>query len=180
MSTPMQSLGGNMQAARIPVPAGLNLRSVRPEDSGFLEALYRSTRDDLRQINAENSFIEELIRMQHALQMQGNAAHYPNALQLVVERLGERIGRIIVDFGRDEIKILSIAFMSSERGKGNGSGILRGLQQAAADMRVPLVLDVMHGNLKAKQLYLRLGFGVEQSGRIEDRMVWRPGADILR
>ncbi|MDD1619943.1 MAG: GNAT family N-acetyltransferase [Methylococcaceae bacterium] len=169
-----------MQPNAIPVPDDLNLRPVRPDDSDFLEALYSSTRDDLRQINAENGFIEELIRMQHALQMQGNEAHYPNALQLVVEKLGERIGRIIVDFGRDEIKILSIAFMSAERGKGYGSGILRGLQRAASDMRTPLVLDVMRDNLKAKQLYQRLGFSVEHRGPIEERMVWRPGTDFLR
>jgi len=169
-----------MPSNTIPVPDGLNLRPAQPEDSDFLEALYSSTRDDLRQIDAENDFIEELIRMQHALQMQGNAAHYPNALQLVVEKLGERIGRIIVDFGCNEVKILSIAFMGAARGKGYGSGILRGLQQAAAGMQTPLVLDVMRSNLKAKQLYQRLGFSVEQTGPIEDRMVWRPGTDFLR
>jgi len=38
----------------------------------------------------------------------------------------------------------------------------------------------MRGNLKAKQLYQRLGFSVEQTGSIEDRMVWRPGTDFLR
>jgi ribosomal protein S18 acetylase RimI-like enzyme len=169
-----------MQPNAIPVPDGLRLRPVRPDDGDFLEALYGSTRDDLRRIDAENGFIEELIRMQHALQMQGNAARYPDALQLVVEKRGERIGRIIVDFGCNEVKILSVAFMGAERGKGYGSGILRGLQQAAAGMRTPLVLEVMRSNLKAKQLYLRLGFIVEQSGPIEDRMVWRPGTDFLR
>jgi len=169
-----------MQLNAIPVPDGLNLRPVQPDDSDFLEALYSSTRNDLRQIDADNDFIEGLIRMQHALQMQGNAAHYPNAFQLVVEKLGERIGRVIVNFDGNEVKILSIAFIGAARGKGYGSGILRGLQQAAAGMRTPLVLDVMRSNLKAKQLYLRLGFIVEQTGPIEDHMVWRPDTDFLR
>jgi ribosomal protein S18 acetylase RimI-like enzyme len=169
-----------MQANGIPVPDSLSLRPAQPDDSDFLEALYSSTRDDLRQINAEHGFIAELIKTQHALQIQGNAAHYPNALQLVVEKLGEPVGRVIVDFGPNEIKILNIAFIIEERGKGYGSGILRGLQQAAANAQVPLVLGVMRSNLKAKQLYLRLGFSVEQIGPIEDRMVWHPGTDFLR
>jgi ribosomal protein S18 acetylase RimI-like enzyme len=169
-----------MQANGIPVPDSLSLRPAQPDDGDFLEALYSSTRDDLRQINAEHGFIAELIKTQHALQIQGNAAHYPNALQLVVEKLGEPVGRVIVDFGPNEIKILNIAFITEERGKGYGSGILRGLQQAAANAQVPLVLGVMRSNLKAKQLYLRLGFSVEQIGPIEDRMVWHPGTDFLR
>lgn len=169
-----------MQLTGIPVLDGLSLRLAQPADSGFLEALYSSTRDDLRQVNAGHGFIEELIRMQHALQMQGNAAHYPNALQLVVERLGEPVGRVIVDFGPSEIKILNIAFITEERSKGYGSSVLRGLQQAAANAQAPLVLEVMRSNLKAKQFYLRLGFSVEQTGPIEDRMVWHPGTDFLR
>jgi len=39
-------------------------------------------------------------------------------------------------------------------------------------------LEVMRSNLKAKQLYLRLGFSIEQTGPIEDRMVWHPGTDF--
>lgn len=168
-----------MQADGIPVPDGLSLRPVQPDDSGFLESLYGSTRDDLRQINAENDFIEELIKTQHALQMQGNAANYPNAFQLVVERLGERVGRIVVDFGRNEVKILSIAFISVARSKGYGSGILSGLQQVAAKRQAPLVLEVAHSNLRAKRFYLRMGFVVERTGPIADRMVWHPGVDFL-
>jgi ribosomal protein S18 acetylase RimI-like enzyme len=169
-----------MQPNIIPIPEGLSLRPAQPDDGDFLDALYSSTRDDLRQINAERGFIEELIKMQHALQMQGNAAHYPNALHLVVEKLGEPVGRVIVDFGPSEVKILNIAFIAEERGKGYGSAVLRGLQQAAANAQAPLVLEVMRSNLKAKQFYLRLGFSVEQTGPIEDRMVWRPGTDFLR
>jgi ribosomal protein S18 acetylase RimI-like enzyme len=169
-----------MQPDIIPVHEGLSLRPAQPGDGDFLQALYSSTRDDLRQINAEHSFIEELIKMQHALQMQGNAANYPNALHLMVEKLGEPVGRVIVDFGPNEVKILNIAFITEERGKGYGSGVLRGLQHAAANAQTPLVLEVMRSNLKAKQLYLRLGFSIEQTGPIEDRMVWHPGTDFLR
>lgn len=164
-----------MLADGIPVPDGLSLRPALPDDSGFLEALYSSTRDDLRQINAESGFIEELIKMQYALQQHGNAVNYPNAAQLVVERLGERIGRVIVDFGRDEVTILGIAVITVARGNGYGAGLLRGLQQSATQLELPLALEVMHSNPKAKQLYLRLGFVVEQTGPIADRMVWRPG-----
>lgn len=164
-----------MQPDSIPVANGLSLRRALETDHEFLESLYSSTRDDLRQINAEYSVIEALIKMQHDLQMQGNAANYPNALHCIVERLGEPIGRVIVNFGSNEINILSIALIKAVRGNGYGSGVLCGLQQAAAKERLPLVLEVQHSNPKAKQLYQKLGFIVEQTGPIADRMIWRSG-----
>lgn len=165
---------------RFNLPDGLSLRLAQSSDNAFLESLYHSTRDDLRLIDAEDDFIEDLITKQHNIQTQGNATHYPNAYHFVVEKLGDRIGRVIVDFGHNEIKILGIAFITVARGKGYGSGVLQGLQQAAAKTGAPLVLEAMHNHPKVKLLYTKLGFVVEQTNAIADRMVWYPSADNLR
>lgn len=64
-----------------------------------MESLYRSGRDDLRLINAEPEFVEELIDMQFRARTAGYGEAFPNAFYFVVEKLGERIGQITVDSG---------------------------------------------------------------------------------
>ncbi|MDD4958640.1 MAG: hypothetical protein PHS51_04775 [Gallionella sp.] len=44
-----------------PLPDNLSIRPVRDEDHGFMESLYRSTRDDLRLLAAECDWIEKMV-----------------------------------------------------------------------------------------------------------------------
>lgn len=164
-----------MQPNRLSMPDGLGLRLARPSDNDFLQALFESTRDDLRMINAEKDFIDALINMQQRAQETGYGNTYPDALQFIVEKLGESIGRVIIDFGHNEIKVMDISLIRAARGKGYGKSLLQGLQQAAIQVGAPLALEVRHGNIQAKQLYLQLGFAVDAIGPITERMVWYPG-----
>lgn len=162
------------------LPGNLRIRPARPEDSGFIEGLYRSTRQDLRLIDAEADFIEELIGMQHNAQTVGYGEQFPNAMYFVIERHEERIGRLVVDFGSNEVHVVDIALIPEARGQGYGTQILRVLQQAAAQTRAPLVLLVSRLNPQAKQTYLSLGFRVEQSDAMNERMAWYPTIELMR
>ncbi|MBS1157643.1 MAG: family N-acetyltransferase [Proteobacteria bacterium] len=152
----------------------LNIRPARPEDSGFVEMLYRSTRDDLRLIAAEDDFIEELIGMQQQAQTVGYGDMFPNAMYFIVERLGDRIGRIVVDFGHNEVRLVDVAFVPQARSSGYGTEILRLLQTAAMQARAPLALSVQRSNLRAKQLYAALGFVSEGGDTMYERLIWYP------
>lgn len=152
----------------------LAIRPARDEDHGFIENLYRSTREDLRLIDAEKDFIEELILMQHRAQVIGYSETYPNAFYFVVEQMGDRIGRIAVDFGHNEVHLLDIAFIPEARSKGFGASVIKALQHAAAQVMAPLTLSVHRSNPGAKRFYLALGFRVEQSETMVERMVWHP------
>lgn len=163
-----------MRAAGIQLPENLAIRPAREEDSGFIESLYCSTRDDLRLIQAEDDFIEELILMQHKAQNQAYGETYPNAFYFIVEKLGEKIGRIIVDFGHNEIRLLDITFIREARGKGFGAAAIKALQYAAAQAKAPLALAVHRSNPGAKRFYLSLGFTVEQSDPMVEQMIWHP------
>ena len=74
----------------------LGMRPARPSDSGFIESLYRSTREDLRLVDAEDDFIEALITMQQQAQTVGYGNLFPNAMTFIVEKQGEPIGRVMV------------------------------------------------------------------------------------
>lgn len=163
-----------MRDKGIRLPENLGIRPAREEDKGFIESLYRSTRDDLRYVDAEEEFVEELILLQHRAQGQGYGEAFPNAFHFIVEKLGEKIGRIIVDFGHNEIRLLDIAFIRQARGKGYGSGVIRALQHAASQARAPLTLTVHRGNPAARRLYLALGFRVEQADQMVEFMTWYP------
>ncbi|GAB4361929.1 MAG: GNAT family N-acetyltransferase [Methylohalobius sp. ZOD2] len=158
------------------MPEGLGLRPVRDGDRGFLENLYRSTREDLRLLDGEEDFIEELIEMQYRALKQGYGDQFPNAMQFIIEKQGERIGQVAVDFGPNEVRIINLSFIPKARGKGFGAQILRGMQMAAAQVRAPLALTVQSDNLVAKCLYLNLGFQVAEVVPPYERMLWYPSS----
>lgn len=163
-----------MQPNKLQIPDGIAMRPARASDQTFLETLYRSTRADLRLVDAGDDFIEELIDMQFRAQTTGYGAMFPNALYFIVEKHGQSIGRVAVDFGHNEVRLLDIAFLPQARGKGHGEAVIRGLQQAAAQTGAPLALTVMKNNPAAQKLYLRLGFQVAESTESSDRMLWYP------
>jgi ribosomal protein S18 acetylase RimI-like enzyme len=92
--------------------------------------------------------------------------------------MSTRIGRIVVDFGSNEVHLVDIALIPEARGRGYGSQILRVLQQAAAQTRAPVTLTVSRTNPRARQVYLALGFRVEQGDAMAERMVWYPMSDM--
>jgi ribosomal protein S18 acetylase RimI-like enzyme len=153
---------------------GISIRPARPADQVFIERLYRSTRDDLCQVDAEDDFIDELIGMQFNAQQVGYGDMYPNAMYFVVEKQQESIGRIVVDFGRNDIRVIDIAFIPQARGRGYGEIVLRAMQKAAQESHTPLTLCVQQGNFAAKQLYHKLGFRVTESTPMHDQMIWYP------
>ncbi len=162
-------LPGNIQ-----MPGGLSLRPTRASDNGFLESLHSATRDDLRLVDAENDFIEDLIDMQFRAKTEGYGDMFPNAMYFIIENQGESIGRVVLDFGHNEIRVIDLALIRLARGKGFGAKTLQAVQLVAAKIMAPVALTVVSYNLQAKMLYLNLGFRVEEINLPFERMVWYP------
>jgi ribosomal protein S18 acetylase RimI-like enzyme len=159
------------------VGKGLGIRPSRPTDKPFLQQLHNSTRDDLRLIDKEPDYIEGVIQMQYRAQTEGYGAQFPNAMYFVVEKHQEPIGRVVIDFGHNEVRLIDIAFIQQARGKGFGEAVVRGLQQAAAQVRAPMSLSVLSQNRVARNLYMKLGFIVESTSPPYDFMVWYPASN---
>jgi ribosomal protein S18 acetylase RimI-like enzyme len=156
------------------LPSGLTIRPARDSDKVFISTLYRAVRNDLRLVDAEEDFVEMLIEQQHHAQTVGYGEMFPDAMYFIVEKHTEKIGRIVVDFGMNDVRLVDLAFIPVAQGKGYGSEVIQMLQQAAAVNRVPLTLSVMTHNYAAKALYVRLGFVLLNDRGTHEEMVWYP------
>lgn len=165
-----------MLSGSMNIHGALSLRPMVASDNAFIESLYRSTRDDLRMLDAEEDFIDELIESQRRAQTEGYGDMFPNAMYFIAEHHNERIGRIVLDFGQNEVRVVDIALIPAARGKGFGGQILQAVQLVAGKVMAPVSLTVRFDHLPAKQLYARLGFVVEEAQMPYERMVWYPPA----
>jgi ribosomal protein S18 acetylase RimI-like enzyme len=165
-----------MDTSRLLASTPLALRPVRDDDAAFLAALYRSTRSDLRMIEGHEEMVEGLIALQQRTQAAAYGAMYPNAMYFLVERQGDRIGRMVVDFNPDEVHVVDISLIPEARGQGHGAQLLRMAQHAAAEAGTCLSLAVRPENPRARQLYLSLGFASQglDPMHMTERMVWCP------
>jgi len=161
-------------------PKGLHIRPSRAVDKAFLVKLHHAVRNDLQLIDGEKDQIESIIEMQFRAQNEGYGEQFPNAMYFIIEKHHEPIGKATVDFGPNEIRLIDIAFLPQARGHGFGSAIIQSFQVCASNAAAPLTLSVAQANVTAKQLYLSLGFQIEQSHPPYDFLAWYPALTKIR
>jgi ribosomal protein S18 acetylase RimI-like enzyme len=139
--------------------------------------VYASTRaGELAQLPWSEAEKRVFLAMQFDAQDRDYRGRFPGARFDVVEQDGAPIGRLIVERGADEIRVLDIALLPEHRGAGAGSALLRELQAEAAARSQRVAIHVERAN-PARRLYERLGFRVEaDEDAIYLFMVWRPEA----
>lgn len=168
---------GNASFGSGGLASGLSMRPATSADQGFLQTLYRDSRPDLQFIE-DRDLREHIIEQQYHVLDVGAGTNYPNAMHFIIEKTATCIGSIIIDFGHNEVRLVYLAMIPAARGKGYGKDVLRGMQQAAERVRCPLAVVVWRNNPQAKQVYLDLGFRVEESQPAAERMIWYPGASV--
>lgn len=162
------------------LPNGLGLRPAGPADQPFIQSLYASTRQDLWMAEGEPEYIQSVIDMQFNAQSMGYGDQFPNAMYFVVEKLNEPIGRVTIDFDKDLVHIIDIAFVPLARNKGYGTTVIDAIQKVAGQIKAPVLLSVAVTNTQARQLYERMGFSHYQSGEGYERLIWYPTAEAMR
>jgi ribosomal protein S18 acetylase RimI-like enzyme len=145
----------------------VQLRRAKDEDVEFLRILYASTREEELAVTGwSEEQTREFCRMQFEAQSAHYREHYPAADYAVIECEGANVGRLYVNRGEREIRIMDLALLPEWRGKGIGTFLLHELQAEASSRVVPLSIHVERFN-PALRLYERLGFRA-----IEDRGVY--------
>lgn len=71
---------------------------------------------------------------------------------------GEVVGMVEIDERPEELFLVNIKIVPNFQGKGVGAGVLRWMISRAANRHVPIRLQVLRANLRARRLYERLGF----------------------
>lgn len=148
------------------------VRQSRAEDAGFLERVFRSTRDDLLQLPLPASMLEPMLRQQYQLQQQAYRQQWPEARCWVVESMCLPVGKIHLAHKPEGVHLVDLAFLPEARGRGMGSGLLKILQTGAARHQLAISLSVDNRNGLARKLYQRLGFVVMDSSATHEFMRW--------
>ena len=157
----------------------IGLRSKNEKDEPFLFKLYAGTREEeLSVLPWTPSQKDEFMQMQFRAQTEYYNQIYPDAEYNIILHDGEPAGRLIVARLQNEIRVVDIAIIKDQRGKGTGSILLRKIMEEAEKEGKPVVLHVEHLN-RAKNLYAKLGFKAVENLGIYLRMEWRPKIVLL-
>lgn len=145
---------------------GIVLRPETPEDDPLLYCLYSSTREEeLALTGWTQAERERFLQMQFSAQRRGYRHTFPAASFDIVLVGGKPVGRIIVDRGRKEIRLVDLVIENAQRNKGIGTALMRQLCQESAASHMPLRLKVIRGS-RASQWYQRLGFHLIDDGEV--------------
>lgn len=152
----------------------ISLRAVEVADNDFLCAVYASTRaDELAATDWTDAQKAAFCQMQFTAQDAHYRRHYPTAEFSVIECDGTLAGRLYVDRWSKEIRIMDIALLPAQRGRGIGTILLRALMDEAKAAEKVLSIHVERMN-PALRLYDRLGFNMAEDKGVYLLMEWTP------
>lgn len=156
-----------MTMASARATANLALRPVTADDRELLVEIYGSTREEeLRPVPWPDSQKQYFIEMQFGAQDQHWREAYPEASLDIVVVDGKDAGRLYVNRGARELRIIDIALLPEFRGRGIGTALLEGILEEGQASGRPVTIHVERFN-PALRLYERLGFRT-----IEDKGVY--------
>lgn len=161
-------------------PATPERRPIRDEDLPFLRRLYASTREEeLAVLDWSEEEKASFLAMQFEAQHRHYQQHFPDARFELLLLDGEPIGRLYVDRHEEEIRLIDIALLPDQRGKGMGTPLIQELLDEAEAGGRSVRIHVERFN-PALRLYERLGFRKVEDVGVYFLMEWTPEADAQR
>jgi ribosomal protein S18 acetylase RimI-like enzyme len=152
----------------------LAFRDAGPDDDAALFQLFTEVRsEELRMEQWEPALRNQLLRFQFEAQRRGYREQCPGANARLILRDGSPVGWIIVDRSGPRLHCVDIAIVTGARSTGLGTRVLRALQEEAAAAERPVALMVLRSNVRARGLYVRLGFRVTEETDLHTLMEWR-------
>jgi ribosomal protein S18 acetylase RimI-like enzyme len=132
----------------------VNLRPATVDDVEFLgHVLYRYMVDTLHQV-AEESW-DAGSRDDALQQVQGKV---PNSITYVIEKAGERVGRLRLVRTPGLMEIAGLQILPDHQNRGIGTAVVTDVLSEGQQRSVAVELDVNVDNPNAERLYVRLGF----------------------
>lgn len=170
--TPSQKLGNVLKLAgtgRCSFPAGkvvmdYALRQATDDDYDFLYQLH---------VDTIREAVEATWGWDGAFQRRRFEEHWDPALRRIVEVEGRDVGVLRVEWYEDEVFLALIEIAPDWQGQGLGTALIRDVQAQAREAGLPLTLQVLKTNPRARRLYERLGFEVVEEREERVVMAWR-------
>lgn len=151
-------------------------RPAEEDDRDFLRHVYGSTREaELARVPWGEAERAAFIAMQFSAQHRYYREQYPQADYAIIMQDTDPVGRLYVNRGAAELRIIDIAVLPAYRNRGIGTGLLRALLVEAAAAGKPLTIHVERFN-PALRLYERLGFRAIADKGVYLLLGWTAGA----
>ena len=136
----------------------VRLRPRNDADTGFLRALYASTRErELAGLGWTPEQLDAFLDLQFRAREAHYRREYPSAQDCIVVAGGAPAGRLEVDRTGEATIVVDLALAPGWRGHGIGTALLQRLIAEATASGRAIELHVEDGN-PAERLYRRLGF----------------------
>ncbi|MGC1245410.1 MAG: GNAT family N-acetyltransferase, partial [Spirulinaceae cyanobacterium] len=121
----------------------LTLRNIESEDEAFLYQVYASTRqEELALVDWDDSQKESFLKMQFNAQHKYYQENYSQAQFLIVLLDEKAIGRLYINYHKDEIRLMDIALLPSFRNQGIGTIFLKKIITEGQQLGLPIRLHV--------------------------------------
>lgn len=155
---------------------GITVRQQSGADMDFIRDLYVA--DRWGEVAAVPGWTDDMrlafLRDQARLQWMHYSKYYADAQFLIIERRGERIGRLYLSYLEpDDVRIVEISFLPKFTGLGFGTQFLQQIQKIAAQTGRYCSLHVEIHN-RARRLYKRCGFVDCNMNGTHYLMQWSP------
>jgi ribosomal protein S18 acetylase RimI-like enzyme len=152
----------------------LTLRPITSDDLAILYQIYASTRaEELAQTDWTGEQKTAFLQQQFMAQHQYYQANYSGAQFQIIEETGQPIGRWYVDQWEDQIRIIDIALLPDQRGRGIGTQLIDRILTEGRALNLPVTIHVERFN-PALHLYERLGFRVAEDKGVYLLLKWIP------
>jgi RimJ/RimL family protein N-acetyltransferase len=152
----------------------LTLRAEQPGDAAAIRRIFDDRRQDLQLIDAEPDFVQMVVDQQFDAMHRSMADYFPNARRLVIEHMGEVIGRLVVDAGPVELRVIELGFVQEARGRGHARQILQALQEAGRLGGLPVSITTRIDDLRGRAALHGMGFASEGQHGPFERLGWYP------
>jgi ribosomal protein S18 acetylase RimI-like enzyme len=151
----------------------ISRRPLTVDDQPFIKRLIEEVvADELGARLWPDAVRVPLLDIQYRARRQGFHDAFPDAAEEIVQRDGEAAGWLVTARDAESIRVVDIAMLAQERGKGLGTACIRDLQAEAERTARTLRLSVVRTNAAAR-LYEQLGFRVTGGDEIRYAMEWR-------
>jgi ribosomal protein S18 acetylase RimI-like enzyme len=157
-------------------PPPVSLRPEQPGDEGFLFDVYASTREEeLALTNWDEPMRHAFLNQQFNAMRQGYRSLFPSGEFSIIELDGKPAGRMVINRGAMEIRVVDLALLPAHRDQGIGTFLMRQVCADAANAGKPVRLCVLKNN-RAFLWYELLGFTKTGELGVYDELEWRPAA----
>lgn len=153
----------------------INLRRQTPLDEDFSRRLHHCLHaPGFAAAGLAPEALEQLLDMQFRTREAAYAHAFAAADRWIIERAGQPVGAFIFAICAGRARLADIGVLPEWRGHGIATAVIAWMQARAAEMDLPLDLEVSPLNPAAQRLYARLGFVAGAAAGVSVPMRWLP------